>query len=468
MSTDLALCAATELVALFRAKQASPVEATEAVLARIERLTPKLNAFRQVEPESALAAARESEARWARGEPAGRVDGVPTTIKDLILTRGWPTLRGSRTVSAEQPWDDDAPATARLREHGAVLLGKTTTPEFGWKGVTDSPLTGITRNPWNTERTPGGSSGGAAAAAAVGMGALHIGTDAGGSVRIPAGLTGIVGHKGTYGRVPAWPHSPFGTLANVGPMTRTVADAALMLTVIAEPDVRDWFALPYDGADFTEGLEDGVRGMRIGFSPAPGGATVDPAIADLVAAAARTFEELGAHVGEADPPVSGAHEIFQAHWKGGAAYLFKDFTAEQKALMDPELVEISEAGARMPVTDYVAGVEARRQLGFAMHRFMQDYDLLLTPTLPVTAFPVGQGSPDAEDEPGCLDWTPFTYPFNLSRQPAVTVPCGLTPDGLPAGLQIVGPLYEDARVLRAARAFETARPWALPPMATDA
>ncbi len=333
--------------------------------------------------------------------------------------------------------------------------------------MTDSPPTGITRNPWNTERTPGGSSGGAAAAAAVGMGALHVGTDAGGSIRIPAGLTGIAGIKGTYGRVPAWPHSPFGTLANVGPMTRTVADAALMLTVIAEPDVRDWFALPYDGADFTEGLEDGVRGMRIAFSPAPGGARVDPGVADLVAKAARAFEELGAHVGAADPPVSGAHEIFQAHWKGGAAYLFNDYTAEQKALMDPGLVMVAEAGAKLPVTDYVAGVEARRQLGFAMHRFMQDYDLLLTPTLPVTAFPVGQGTPDAGDESGRLDWTPFTYPFNLSRQPAATVPCGLTPDGLPAGLQIVGPLYEDSRVLRAARAFETARPWALPPLAPE-
>jgi aspartyl-tRNA(Asn)/glutamyl-tRNA(Gln) amidotransferase subunit A len=266
-TTDLALASATELVALFRAGKASPVEATQAALARIDKLNPVLNAFCVIEAESALETAKASEARWAKGEPAGPIDGVPTTIKDIVLTKGWPTLRGSKTVDPDQPWEDDAPATARLREAGAVLLGKTTTPEYGWKGVTDSPLTGITRNPWNTDMTPGGSSGGAAAAAVTGMGALHIGTDGGGSVRIPAALTGLFGIKATYGTVPAWPASPFGTLANVGPMTRTVADGAAMLSVLAQPDARDWYALPPLDRDFTQGLDGGVKGLKIAYAP---------------------------------------------------------------------------------------------------------------------------------------------------------------------------------------------------------
>ena len=239
MTTDLALVSASDLVRLYKAKKASPVEATKAALARIARHNPALNAFVLVDEKAALAVARASEKRWAKRKPLGPVDGVPATIKDIILTKGWPTLRGSLTVDPNQAWNDDAPVTARLRESGAVLLGKTTTPEFGWKGVTDSPLTGITRNPWNPEMTPGGSSGGAAVAAAMGMGALHIGTDGGGSIRIPAAFTGIFGFKQTFGRVPAWPLSPFGTLANVGPMTRAVADAALMLNVLAQADWRD-------------------------------------------------------------------------------------------------------------------------------------------------------------------------------------------------------------------------------------
>ncbi|HEY5636358.1 MAG TPA: amidase family protein, partial [Burkholderiales bacterium] len=270
MSADLCALSATELVAAYRAKTVSPVEATRDALERIAKLNPKLNCFNLVDEKGALAAARESEARWRKGAPMGLLDGVPTSIKDIILTKGWPTLRGSKTVDPKGPWNDDAPAVARLREHGAVLLGKTTTPEFGWKGVTDSPLTGITRNPWDPTKTPGGSSGGSAAAVASGMGALTVGTDGGGSIRIPCAFTGLFGLKPSFGRVPAWPLSPFGTVAHLGPMTRTVADAALMLNVLALPDARDWHALPYDGRDYRVGLEDGVRGLRIAYSPALG------------------------------------------------------------------------------------------------------------------------------------------------------------------------------------------------------
>jgi aspartyl-tRNA(Asn)/glutamyl-tRNA(Gln) amidotransferase subunit A len=239
-ATDLADCSAHQLLDLYRRRKASPVEATRAVLARIDRLNPVLNAFCVVAPEDALRSAAESEARWARGAPAGDLDGVPVSIKDLILAKGWPTLRGSRTVDPKQAWDVDAPASARLREAGAVILGKTTTPEFGCKGETNSPLTGITRNPWNAQKTPGGSSGGTAAAIASGMGPLSVGTDGAGSVRIPAGFCGNFGLKPSFGRVPAFPLSPMGSVAHLGPHTMSVADAALMMNVLKRPDARDW------------------------------------------------------------------------------------------------------------------------------------------------------------------------------------------------------------------------------------
>ena len=301
MTSDLCSLSATELLHLYRTKQASPVEATKAALARIEKLNPVLNAFNLVAADQALAAAKESETRWMRGEPKGLVDGVPTSIKDLLLTKGWPTLRGSKTVDAKGPWNDDAPCVARLREHGAVLLGKTTTPEFGWKGVTDGPLTGITRNPWDPTKTPGGSSGGSAAAVAAGMGPLTVGSDGGGSIRIPCSFTGLFGLKPTFGRVPAWPLSPFGTVSHVGPMTRSVADAALMLNVLSLPDARDWFGLPYDPRDYRIGLDDGVRGLRIAYSADLGYAPIDGEIAQIVKAAALRFGELGARVEERNP-----------------------------------------------------------------------------------------------------------------------------------------------------------------------
>src|SRR5580765_7732525 len=287
-SSELCTRSAADLIDLYRTRRASPVEVTSAILQRIETLNPVLNAFCFVAPD-ALDQARRSESRWMKGAPLGPLDGVPVSIKDLLLTRGWPTLRGSKVVDPAGPWTDDAPAVARLRESGAVLVGKNTTPEFGWKGVTDSPLTGITRNPWNTAKTPGGSSGGGAAAVAAGMGPLTIGTDGGGSIRIPCAFTGLFGLKPSFGRVPAWPLSPFGTVAHLGPMTRTVADAALMLNVIAQPDARDWYALPHDGRDFLEGIDEGVRGWRIGYSATLGHASVNPEVAAMVERAARRF-----------------------------------------------------------------------------------------------------------------------------------------------------------------------------------
>ncbi len=462
MSSEIAWMPAARLVALYRRKKLSPVEATKAALAQIAAHNQRLNAFNLVDEVGALAAARKSERRWLKGEPLGPIDGVPTSIKDILLTRGWPTLRGSKTTDPDQPWHEDAPSVARLREGGAVFLGKTTTPEFGWKGVTDSPLTGITRNPWDPRMTPGGSSGGAAVAAATGMGALHLGTDGGGSIRIPAGFTGIFGIKPSYGRVPSYPPSPFVTVAHTGPMTRTVEDAALLLGVIAAPDSRDFYRVPPEHRDYRKGLKDGIKGLRVAYAPTLGSHRVDHEIASLVAAAAHSFKSLGAKVEEAAPELGDYGEVFRVHWFAGAANLIAQLGPKKRRLVDPGLLAVAEQGARITIAEYFAAVKAREAIGLTLVRFHERYDLLLLPTLPLPAFEAGRLTPLTATGENWADWTPFTYPFNLSKQPAATVPCGLTKAGLPAGLQIVGRLYEDMTVLRAAQAFEAAQPWKLP------
>ncbi|MEA3193633.1 MAG: aspartyl-tRNA(Asn)/glutamyl-tRNA(Gln) amidotransferase subunit [Betaproteobacteria bacterium] len=459
MSSDLCALTATDLLDGYRKHQLSPVEVARAVLDRIEKLNPKLNAFCLVS-DKALDDAKASEARWMAGQPRGLLDGVPVSIKDLLLTKGWPTLRGSKTVDAKGPWNDDAPAVARLREHGAVLLGKTTTPEFGWKGVTDSPLTGVTRNPWNPAKTPGGSSGGAVAAVASGMGPLAVGTDGGGSIRIPCSFTGLFGIKPSFGRVPAWPLSPFGTVAHVGPITHSVADAALMLNVLAQPDARDWHALPYEARDWRTGLEHGVRGLRIAFSPDLGYAKVDAEVAALVKKAVKVFADLGAKVEEKNPGFENPDPIFRTHWFSGAAYLLKG--VKNHELIDPGLREVAALGEKISAHEVLDAHMKRGALGAHMNQFHRDYDLLITPTLSVPAFDAGKEFPEGVKR--WIDWTPFSFPFNLTQQPAASIPCGLTKDGLPVGLHIVGPRYNDALVLRAARAFETARPIGLPDM----
>lgn len=462
MTGDLASMSAVELVSRYRRKTLSPVEAVEAALERIDRCDGAVNAFRHLDPDSALASARESEARWRAGTPAGLVDGVPTTIKDALLTKGWPTRRGSRTGSADGPWDEDGAATARLRAHGAVLIGKTTTPEFGWKGVTDSPLTGVTRNPWNLERTPGGSSGGASAACALGMGALHVGTDGAGSIRIPAAFTGIYGLKPTFGRVPIYPMNMPGAIIHHGPMTRTVSDAALMLNVIAEPDPRDWTALPYDARDWRTGIEDGVRGLRIAYSRDFGYVDVDPEVAGLVEKAVDVFADLGAIVEEADPGFEDPREAFGAYYFLRFRPLVDAMDDEQRALMDPGLVRSVEEYRDRGVAESLAADAARLMLGRRMNLFHQTYDLLVSPQMPLTAFEAGAEAPAGRGMKNWMDWSPFTYPFNFTQAPAASAPCGITGEGLPAAMQIAGPRYREDLVLRASRAYESARSFVMP------
>ena len=463
ISTDLTQTPAHELLALYRSGQASPVEVTQAVLQRIEHVNPQINAFCLVDEKAALASARASEARWQlhrqQGTPVGALDGVPTSIKDLILTQGWPTLRGSRTIDPNQPWDVDAPATARLREAGAVLLGKTTTPEFGCKGETNSPATGITRNPWNLNHTPGGSSGGTAAAVAAGLGPIGVGTDGAGSVRIPAAFCGNVGLKPSFGRVPAYPLSPFGSVAHLGPHTMSVRDAALMTNVLKQPDARDWTSLPPDTSDYTVGLEDGIRGLRIAYSPNLGYAqNVDPEIAAAVDAAVQQLQALGAHVDQVDPGFEDPLEITTGLWFLGAYTVWKGLSAEQQAVADPDFQAEAEFGAQLSALQIQQLNQRRGVLGSYMRQFMQRYDLLVTPAVSIPAFEAREAGTVAMNPVSMLGWTPFSYPFNLTQQPAITVPCGLTRNGLPMGLQIVGPMFGDALVLRAARAYESVFP----------
>ncbi len=458
MSDSIAFLSVVELLARYRRGELSPLEAVRVAYERLERIEPVINAFCHVaDREESLRLARESEARWRRGNPRGEMDGVPITVKDAILAKGWPTLKGSKTVEPKQPWLEDAPAVARLREQGAIILGKTTTPEFGWKGVTDSPLSGITRNPWNPHTTPGGSSGGAAAALAAGIGHAAIGTDAGGSVRIPAAFCGLVAIKATSGRVPNYPPSAAGTLGHIGPMTHTVADAAHLLNLIAIPDARDWLCLPPADIDYRIGLNGGVRGLRLAYSPALGFAKVEPAVAELAAKAARAFEDLGARVEEVAAPFEDPTGIFRTHFFAGMAHSVRHHTPEQLAMLDPGLMKIIEHARKVTITEYMSAVDQRAALGRSTRSFHQTYDLLLTPTLAVAAFTAGRLAPDGYGD-DWVNWTPFTYAFNLTGQPAISVPCGFTREGLPVGLQIVGAMHQDALVLRAAQAYQCAHP----------
>lgn len=459
---DLWSMTASELVRLFRRGAASPVEAARAALDRIDKLNSRYNGFCLIDAERAMEAARGAQTRWRKGEPLSPIDGVPTSIKDIILTKGWPTLRGSKSIDPAQDWNEDAPAVARLREAGAVLIGKTTTPEFGWKAVCDSPLTGVTCNPWDERRTSGGSSGGAAVAAALGMGRLHLGTDGGGSIRIPSGFSGVFGIKPTFGLVPAYPLSPFGTIAHVGPITASAEDAARMLTVIARPDHRDWYSMPYQPCDFTIGLKQGVRGLRLALSLDLGYARVDPEIRALVESAAGKLADAGALVERRDPGFPDPTELFDVLWFSGAASLRSSMPREKWALLEPGFDRIASRGEAIDHMAYLRCVNARGDLGLHMARFHSEFDALLTPTLPMAAFEAGRLAPEGTDQTNWTHWTPFSFPFNLTQQPAASIPCGFTSAGMPVGLQIVAAKHQDGLVLRIARAFEELCPIKLP------
>ncbi len=447
----------SELIRAFRQGRLTPEEATDAALARIKATEPTLNAFQLIDEPGAREAAAASAKRWAEGRPLGPMDGIPLSIKDIVATKGWPTLSGSRTVDSNGPFDEDAPAIARLREGGAVILGKTTTPEFGWKGMTDSPLAGITRNPWNPGHTPGGSSGGAAASLAAGVGAIAHGTDGGGSIRIPSNYCGLYGIKPTYGRVPHTPNDrPFSTISTSGPIARTVTDAALFLNVVTQPDDRDHRALPPDSRDYRIGLDDGVRGLRIAYAPALGGAEVADDILAATGEAARVFGELGAVVEDVGEVIAPLQPRFESYWLAGFATRVRGMAEEKRALLEPDFRTLAEAGLEVDLAEYLRGEAERVVLGLEFAALHRDYDLLLTPTQP-TLPPTVETRYHSPEFDRWRHAVPFTVPFNLTGQPAATIPCGVSESGLPIGLQIIGPRFADHLVLRASRAYEAAR-----------
>ena len=459
MADDIAFLPATRLIELYRAKTLSPAEVMAETLRRLEAYEGAFNAFVLYDPESATAAARASEARWQKGSPQGLLDGVPVAIKDTQLTRGWARRVGSRTVDANQAWTEDAPSTARLRAQGAVFFGKTTTPEFGWKPVTDSPLTGITRNPWDVSRTPGGSSGGSAVAVLAGICPLAVGTDAGGSIRIPAAFSGVFGLKPNFGRVAVYPPSAFGDVSHAGPMSRSVEDAALMLDAMKGPDPRDWYSLPDDGIAYRDRVREGsLNGKRVALSPTLGYHEPAPAVRAAVERAGRVFAELGATVEPADPFSESPWPIFETLAAAGMWSLLRSMAPEKVGLMDPGLVALCRSGEAVTQEQYVDAIGKRVAIGAALNRFFERYDLILSPTMPIPAAYAEPRQDGAPDPTNYRDWLSYTWAFNLTKNPSASIPCGFA-DGLPIGLMVTGPLYGDLGVLQACRRYEeTVRP----------
>jgi len=430
----------------------SPVEVTLAALDRAEAIQPALNAFTRIDREGALTAARASGARWRAGRPLSEIDGVPTTLKDIVWVAGWPVRYGSATTP-DTPMETDAPAVARLRAAGAVFIGQTTTPEFGWKAVTDSPAFGITRNPWNPALTPGGSSGGAAVAAACGAGVLHLGTDGGGSIRIPAAFTGIFGLKPSFGRVPAYPPSAYGTVAHLGPMTRRAADARAMLAVMGGRDLHDWHQ-PWGQMPGVGPAAFSWKGLRIGYWCSPPDGQVDPAIRAVIKTALARIADAGATVGPVSLPAEDLPQVFRAHWLTGAANRMAQVPPDLRDQTDPAFAEAARTGAAISMLDLLAAQTARARFGAAMDALLDDYDLILSPATAILPFAAGREWPEGAAMTRWTDWAGFSFPVNLSQQPAASVPCGRV-GGLPVGLQIIAARGADGRVLDAAEAVET-------------
>jgi Asp-tRNA(Asn)/Glu-tRNA(Gln) amidotransferase A subunit family amidase len=450
---DLCFLSARALSHGYRSGEFSPLEVARAVLARIEAVNPRINALFYVDAEGAMAAAAASERRWLRGASLDALDGVPVTIKDSFAVAGMPMANGSRATVVDGTGAEDSPAAARLRQAGAVLLGKTTMPDFGMMASGISSQHGITRNPWALDRNSGGSSAGAGAAVAAGIGPIAVGSDIGGSVRIPASFCGAVGLKPSYGRVPLM--HPWPALVG-GPIARTVADAALMLGVISRPDVRDYTALPWDDRDYLAASEGEVRGLRLGLMTDIGfGLPVAPEVRSAVEAAARVFESLGAEIVVMPPmfdedPEPDFDLMLQV-------YAWEDFgalTPEKQASVLPCIADWCRGGEGISGT---ALSGALTRIGAVRRRVVAScagFDYVLTPTMAVEAYAADRPWPE-----GGTRHNPFCFPFNLSEQPALSVCCGFGSSGLPIGLQIVGRRFDDAGVLRVGRAFESVRPF---------
>jgi Asp-tRNA(Asn)/Glu-tRNA(Gln) amidotransferase A subunit family amidase len=441
-------------------KEVSATEIMAETLSRMESLEPTLNAFVTPTPERAMEAAREADRLLAEGGEPGPLHGVPISVKDLINVGGVRTTFGSRTM-ADNIVREDAPSVERARAAGACVIGKTTTTEFGCKaGGGDSPLSGVTRNAWDPSKTTGGSSAGAATSVAAGVTPFALGTDGGGSIRIPASLCGVFGIKAQYGRVPVFPTSATPTLGHVGPISRTVRDAALLLGVISGFDARDPASVSEPGPDFLAACAAPVDGMRVAWSPALGYARPTSEVLEITEEAVRAIEGLGLSVDLVEEVMDDPVELWNAEFFAGAGTRLKDALRNSRELLDPAVADVLDGALEATVTDYYEKVFARYGLREQIRRFFEQYDLLLTPTLPVPAFGAGVNVPPELPDRNVVSWVYYTYPFNLTGNPAASVPCGFTTEGLPVGLQMVAGTNREADVLRLSAAFESARPWA--------
>ena len=459
MSGEFDLMTANELRRLVASKKVSPVELTQRALAKAEATQKTLNAFFVLLPREALAAAKAAEEAVMRNEPLGLLHGLPFSAKDLMAVANVRYASGSRTM-ADNIASVDAPAVERAKAAGAILIGKTTTSEFGCKPVGDNPLTGVTRHPWNLAKTPGGSSAGAAASVAAGITPFALGTDGGGSVRIPCCFTGLAGIKAHFGRVPVWPASATPTLAHVGPIARNIGDAALLLTAIGGYDPRDPFSVSAAMPDLL-GAASGadVTDLRVAYSPTLGYARPDPAVEAIVAQAVRAFENLGCKVDlvekvfDKDPA-----DLWTAEFYAGVGTRLRSFVEKQRDLLDPAVAEVLDAALAQDMRSYYEKVFERYALRDKVRTFFETYDLLLSPVLPVASLDAGKNIPDQLSDRNLVSWVFYTYPFNLTGQPAATVCAGIAADGMPVGLQIVGRALGEYDVVRAAAAFERTKP----------
>ena len=445
-----------DISARYAARSLSPVDVVTAALDRAEAINPELNAFTLLDRDGALRAARQSEERWRMGEPASDIDGIPTTIKDIVWVENWPIRHGSLSTAAT-PCAADAPAVSRLRVAGAALIGLTATPEFGWKALTDGPLSGTTRNPWDPAITPGGSSGGAAVAAATGAGLLHLGTDGGGSIRIPCAFTGLTGLKPTYGRVPAYPVSSFGTLAHLGPMTRRVDENFAMLKVMSGRDDADWL----QGVGSLPALTDERRSFasaRIGYWTEPPCGRVDPEVAAIVDKAVRRLEAIGATIEPIRLPGTDLLETFDTLWFAGATTRVSALTPDQRDRVDPDLLQVIDTCKGLTAVQYLKATSMRIEFARQMEELAARFDLIVSPATTIPAFLVERAVPPGSGYARWPAWAGFSFPRNMSQQPACVVPCGRTGGGLPVGLQMSAARGRDATVMAYAAAFEDVCP----------
>ncbi len=462
MKNELYKLSAVDLLNMYKNRETNPLEVSLDIIKQLENKNSQFNAFVCFDKEKILQQAKLSSERWSSGKVKGILDGVPISIKDLLVTKDYPTRRGSFIESLPITSDKDAPVVKKILEQGGIVLGKTTTPEFGHKGTTQSKRYGATLNPWNTKLNSGGSSGGSASAVAAAMGPLSIGTDGGGSVRIPCSFCGLFGHKPTFGKVPAYPISPFGTVANIGPITRTVADGGLLMNVIAKPDKDDWYSLPYDKVNYNEFYFNDIKNLKIGVFKYWGmknffnQISLENSVEVVYENILKKLRQEGLQLtfdSKINWPNNPA-DIFKTMWYVGAANLSKKIDDDEFSKIDENFLQFIDEGNKYSVFDFLAAEARRAENASYLSYLFEKFDVLIGPTMPVLPLEYDAVIPKDYKSKDLFSWTPFTYPFNLTKHPSSTINCGFSSSGLPVGIQVVAPHYEDKRCFQVSAYLE--------------